>query len=152
MPLPPLVIFDLDGTLSDASHRVHLLDKKRGKPDWRAFYAACVGDTVHLHTKAVARALLNAGHEMWLFSGRSDEVYSETLLWLADNGLDFFHRMRFRQAGDYTADDILKMNWYDEMEEGDRARLMVVFDDRDRMVRAWRLRGVPCFQVAEGDF
>jgi hypothetical protein len=32
------------------------------------------------------------------------------------------------------------------------ARLVAVFEDRDRMVKMWRAAGVPCFQVAEGEF
>ena len=28
----------------------------------------------------------------------------------------------------------------------------LAFDDRDRVVAMWREEGVPCFQVAPGDF
>ena len=34
----------------------------------------------------------------------------------------------------------------------ERNRLTAVFDDRDKVVQMWRENGVPCFQVAKGDF
>ena len=34
----------------------------------------------------------------------------------------------------------------------DGERLIAVFEDRDRVVAMWRDAGVPCFQVAPGDF
>lgn len=153
----PLVVFDLDGTLSDASHRQHLVDRTKlqdgVKPDWRAFYAACGGDAPLHHTIAVARALHMAGYELWLFSGRSDEVIGTTQLWLQKYAIDeLLSKIKFRAAGNTTPDDVLKMQWYDAMSDTDRKRLLLVFDDRDRMVAAWRARGVPCFQVAAGSF
>lgn len=57
-----------------------------------------------------------------------------------------------RQAGDYTADDVLKKQWLDAMLIDDRRRLVAVFDDRDRVVQMWRNAGVTCFQVASGEF
>ena len=38
------------------------------------------------------------------------------------------------------------------MSPEDRARLVMVFDDRDRVVNMWRRNGVVCAQVAPGDF
>ena len=29
---------------------------------------------------------------------------------------------------------------------------IIAFDDRDRVVAAWRSAGIPCLQVAPGDF
>jgi phosphoglycolate phosphatase-like HAD superfamily hydrolase len=156
--MKPLVIFDLDGTLADASHRQHLVDrdlcKAEGrKPDWRAFYAACGDDKPHNHVIAVAEALYNNGNELWLWSGRSDEVEHITDAWLHKHEIFvMFDDVRFRPEGDYAPDDVLKMGWFSEMSKEDRERLLLVFDDRDRMVKAWRSHGVPCFQVAPGDF
>lgn len=36
------IVFDLDGTLADDSHRKHYLD--RDPKDWNGFYDACDGD------------------------------------------------------------------------------------------------------------
>ncbi len=152
----PLVIFDLDGTLSDATHRQWMIRKDRAdglKPDWRTFYRACGRDKPKLATIAVAKALHAASHELWLFSGRSNEVQALTSAWLVEHELAMlFSRYRFRPEGDHQPDDKLKRGWYEEMSEQDRERLLLVFDDRDRMVAMWRSLGVTCFQVAPGDF
>ena len=57
-----------------------------------------------------------------------------------------------RAAGDYTADDVLKKQWFDGMLVDDRRRLVATFEDRDRVVAMWRAEGVTCFQVAPGEF
>lgn len=60
--------------------------------------------------------------------------------------------LTMRAEGDYTPDDELKRQWLNAMSMDDRSRLVAVFEDRDRMVHMWRAAGVPCFQVAEGNF
>lgn len=49
-------------------------------------------------------------------------------------------------------DEKLKRLWLNEMSQADRSRLTAVFDDRDKVVAMWREAGVPCFQVAPGEF
>lgn len=151
MSTVPLAIFDLDGTISDPSHRLWMVQQE--KPDWSGFYRACGDDQPVKSVIAVARALHETGHELWLFSGRSIEVVGLTYMWLALHDIGgLFSRLNFRLADDYRADDVIKRMWYDEMSQEDKDRLSVVFDDRDRLVRMWRSLGVTCFQVADGDF
>ena len=57
-----------------------------------------------------------------------------------------------RDEGDYTPDDELKAQWYENMLIEDRHRIKGVFDDRDRVVKMWRSKGLTCFQVGYGDF
>ncbi|WGN90708.1 PseT-like polynucleotide kinase phosphatase [Burkholderia phage vB_BglM_WTB] len=59
---------------------------------------------------------------------------------------------RMRPHGDTTPDDQLKRKWLHSLSPVDRARLIAVFDDRQKVVDMWRSEGVPCFQVAPGDF
>ena len=49
------IVFDLDGTLANTDHRAHFVDRTKGKPDWRAFYAACDADTPHHHVIVPSR-------------------------------------------------------------------------------------------------
>lgn len=57
-----------------------------------------------------------------------------------------------RKAGDHQDDVALKRGWLAEMEPPEFARLTAVFDDCARVVQMWRDAGVPCFQVAPGEF
>lgn len=157
----PLYIFDLDGTLALIEHRRHFVDRERGKQDWTGFYRACVNDEPNAPVLRVMESLRRFA-DVWIWSGRSDEVRPETVDWLRMNtsftAADFDSAfgvqdvLTMRPDGDYTADDVLKKRWLDSMLVDDRRRLVAVFDDRDRVVQMWRDAGVPCFQVAPGEF
>lgn len=147
----PLFIFDLDGTLADITHRRHFVENRANR--WQEFFAACVRDEPKHDVISVMHALYPQ-HDVWIFSGRSDQVRAETMSWLEQHTqIQWSERdVRMRKAGDYTADDVLKRRWYEQMLDVDKARLVAVFDDRDRIVKMWRELGVPCYQVAPGDF
>lgn len=147
----PLYIFDLDGTLALTEHRQHLVQCE--KPDWRAFFAACVNDKPNMPAITTLMILLRAGADIEVWSGRSDEVREQTEAWLGQFGLGVLSApVRMRATGDFTPDDQLKKQWLDAMPIDDRLRLVAVFDDRDKVVAMWRASGVPCFQVAPGAF
>lgn len=153
----PLYIFDLDGTLALIEHRRHFVECEREKQDWTAFYDACDQDSPNSPVLATFERLRRSGADVWIFSGRSDEVRGKTVEWfLAHTGLMRSEiegpMLMMRPAGDYTPDDKLKKQWLDGMLQEDRERLVAVFEDRDRMVRMWRENGVACFQVAPGEF
>lgn len=145
----PLFIFDLDGTLALTEHRQHLVAGET--KDWRAFFAACVHDQPNLPVIRTMQALQQAGAECWVWSGRSTEVQRETSLWFQTHGVTPAW-LRMRQEGDFTPDEALKAQWLADLREEDRARLVAIFDDRDKVVRRWRELGVACFQVAPGEF
>lgn len=153
--MKPLYIFDLDGTLALIEHRRHFVDRERGKQDWAGFYAACDQDAPN---NAVIRTFnsLAIANELWIFSGRSDEVRQQTVAWLAEHTVlttaDCDEVLTMRPEGDYTPDDKLKKRWLDDMLIDDRRRLVAVFEDRDRMVTMWRGQSISCFQVAPGEF
>ena len=144
-----IVIFDLDGTLANIEHRLHFI--KGDKKDWDGFFAACVGDKVNLPVATIWQSLENASHEMWIFSGRSDQVEEETRKWLLDN---YFwpDKLLMRKEGDYQPDDELKESWFNGLTDIDRGGILCVFDDRKRIVDMWRKNGLTCLQVAEGNF
>ncbi|QNN97166.1 3'-phosphatase, 5'-polynucleotide kinase [Xanthomonas phage Xp12] len=153
----PLYIFDLDGTLATIDHRRHLVESD--PKQWREFYAACDRDTPCQAVIRTANALHLAGADVWVWSGRSDEVADKTSAWLLkhlpwlrehDPFMGMALRMRF--AHDHQPDVKLKRLWLSQLHPDDRARLVAVFDDRKSVVDMWRAEGVPCFQVAPGDF
>lgn len=150
-----LYIFDLDGTLADCAHRKHYLDYKDDPNRWRSFYAACDKDApIQCVIDTMER--LRRFADVWVFSGRSAEVREKTVEWLARHtsfmSNDLETALTMRDEGDHRPDDIVKREWLDGMLHDDRQRLVAAFDDRDRVVAMWRAAGVPCFQVAPGDF
>jgi hypothetical protein len=149
------VIFDLDGTLA-------LIDDRRaksllwnGKMDWDTFFDPenIKLDKPNMPVIHMARVLKNAGHEIVIFSGRSDATREATEDWLEKFRVPF-DRMIMRPgvgADKWTKDDVLKKRWLDQLlAEG--VDIVCSFDDRDKVVKMWRDNGVSCFQVAEGNF
>lgn len=142
-------IFDIDGTLADGGHRLHHILKT--PKDWRAFFAACPSDEPIKHMIEVAQRL-GAGDDIAIVyvSGRSDEVREQTEVWLRDHGLPR-GPLYMRKAGDYTDDNLLKIEILKQV-RADGYDPIMAFDDRARVVQAWRDAGIPCAQVAPGDF
>lgn len=151
-----IIIFDLDGTLADCSHRLHHIQKS--PKNWRAFFYDCDKDSVIEHMRKVFDTFCycevwdhSRDYEVWIVSGRSDEVRAKTEKWLSDNGFKGYAKLIMRKQGDFTDDSVLKVSWLDDGTIP-KDRVFCVFDDRDRVVKSWRDRGIPCFQVAEGNF
>lgn len=143
-----IAVFDLDGTLADCEHRRvrFLLPSKK---DYTGFYRACPDDTPIWPICEILNSLKETC-EIWIVSGRSDEVANETYLWLHKHGIHY-DRIIMRPAGCYIEDDLLKESW---LVEGriPKERILAVFDDRDRVVAMWRKHGLTCCQVAPGNF
>lgn len=142
-----IVAFDLDGTLTDLTHRLHYIHGER--KDWRGFFAACVDDSLIVPIARVAYEMMKL-HDVEIWSGRSDEVRSVTEDWLKQYRLDGYLTLRMRKEGDHRPDDVVKGEWLDALPITRRPAL--AFDDRKRVVDMWRSRGVICCQVAPGDF
>ena len=151
----PLYIFDIDGTIANCQHRVHMLDGD--DPDrWLRFYDACDKDSPIFNVIETLNKLSQVC-DIWFFTGRTEAVREKTIEWMEVNTrfscLDFMNPiLTMRPSGDCTADWELKESWLNSMLEVDRNRLVGVFDDRSSVVDMWRRNGVTCFQVAYGDF
>lgn len=144
----PCYLFDLDGTLADCSHRLHHIQKS--PKDWRGFFSACGDDKLIGHIAQLACSLESANCAIVYVSGRSDECRLQTMQWIKQHGLPL-GPLYMRSAGDFRADDIVKGELLDQVIAGGWEPIMA-FDDRNRVVKMWRARGIPCAQVAEGEF
>jgi predicted kinase len=141
------VIFDLDGTLADATHRLHHI--KNGSHNWDAFFAGCVDDPVIEPIRELAILVAQQGYKIILVSGRSDAVQQETKEWLDRNGVPY-SELHMRPAGDYRQDFIIKSEILDRiLAEGNEIAFVV--DDRPSVVAMWRERGLTCLQCRDWD-
>jgi phosphoglycolate phosphatase-like HAD superfamily hydrolase len=140
-------LFDIDGTLADCSHRLRHIEKS--PKDWDAFFGACDGDAPIEHICDLAR-IVALELPIVFVSGRSDQCRDQTEEWLKQNRL-WSGYLYMRKHGDHRPDDIIKLELLERL-RGDGFNPIMAFDDRDRVVAAWRSAGVPCAQVAPGDF
>lgn len=140
------IIVDIDGTLADCSHRVHHLQST--PKDWDAFYAGIIDDEPIEHIQHLMRYY--SMPDKILVTGRPRRTFDDTVAWLLDYGISY-QRLYMRPDGDYRADDILKREIY-ERNIQPYYDVLFALEDRDRCVRMYRSIGVPCLQVADGDF
>ena len=143
------IIFDVDGTIADVEHRRHLVNGDN--KDWKNFRLATVDDTPVQWVCDIAKRYVAQGDEVAFFSARNEserEITEKQISqWIGDGHKGVF----LRPDGDFRSDAEFKQEVLDSLREND-FNPDLVFDDRNQVVDMWRRNGVPCFQVAEGDF
>lgn len=141
------VIFDIDGTLADCTHRRHYVVSH--PKNWKAFFATVEHDTLIKPVAQLLRALLSSGHKVICCSGRPEDIRNATEQWLYSHGL-FPHRLYMRKTDDYRPDDIIKAELLEDI-RADGFNPILAVEDRSRIVKVWRYHGLTCLQCAEGD-
>ena len=146
-----LYLFDIDGTLADASHRLPLITQP--KPDWDAFYIAADKDTPIWETITIARALDKSMHRIIMVSGRSEIIREATVVWLRKYRVPF-ECVYMRGVNDHREDTVVKSEILDWLIAANPKgeKIGGVFEDRQQCVDMYRARGLRVFQVAEGNF
>jgi hydroxymethylpyrimidine pyrophosphatase-like HAD family hydrolase len=142
------IIFDVDGTLMDITHRRHFVAQR--PKDFDSFRSHTEFDTRKEDIFAIADALQAQGHRILISTGRNKSQRDITIQQIRDGGIDF-EQIYMRSDSDYTPDDELKSRFLDRMIEDGYFPTMA-FDDRQRVVDMFRSRGLTVFQVAEGNF
>lgn len=139
-------IVDIDGTLADCEHRRHFIDGKR--KDWDGFFADAHNDTPFEHMQ---RLLQDLDANVVYVSGRPERLRTVTEDWLVKHGFPFPRWLYMRKDGDRRPDTDIKLELL-AVVQAKHGRITMAFDDRDSVVEMWRENGVPCAQVAKGDF
>lgn len=142
------VWFDIDGTIADATHRLHYIQNR--PKNWKMFFQTMIDDAVHYDIVDLLKMFNRQGDTIVLCSGRPDEWRELTREWLARHDIPF-HALYMRKKGDYRDDSIVKVELLHKMRD-DGLSPFLAFDDRTRVVKALRAAGVKVLQVAEGDF
>ena len=146
------IVFDLDDTLADTSHRQHILDNgdKASSETWNKFFDACDKDTPNTEIIEVCDVLSNPrlGHRVEIWTGRSDRVFEKTNIWLRQHLLHVDNCiLRMRVEGDFRHDTEIKGEWIQRFGKPD-----LVFEDRNSMVKYFREQGITVCQVKESDY
>jgi hypothetical protein len=138
--LPRAVLVDVDGTLA--------IRGRRSPYDWSR-----VGeDDPNPPVIELVQLIAAAGrHRIILLSGRDEVCRLQTEMWLDAQRVPY-DELYLRPHRDNRKDAIVKVELY-RRHIAPRFEVAFVLDDRDQVVRAWREElGLPCFQVAYGDF
>jgi len=139
-----LVLVDMDGTLSDLTHRLpYVKVTEGGKKNWELFFKLCPWDKVRLPVAAWVRELYK-DHIVCIVSGRpEDKCQGSTECWLEKYQIPF-HHLFMRRGGDKRDDTIIKEAILSYLP---KERIAFVIDDRPRVVEMWRKNGLRVFPV-----
>jgi hypothetical protein len=144
------ILCDIDGTLADARHRLHHVQKE--PKDWDAFFNACPGDSCIRVMANVVKAL-QVDHRIIFVTGRPERIRQKTIDWLGIHGLliEGQAHMLMRKDEDHQPDWMLKEQMLKLLRtHGYKPRLAI--EDRKQVVEMYRKRGLIVLQCAEGDY
>ena len=139
--LRPVVVFDLDNTLYDETHRSqYRIDK-----NYDMYFSLCEKDTPIQNVIDILLDYHKKGYEIWLTSGRYEPLSMEgTLNALKRDNIPFDH-IKLRGKDNYVPDYILKPAWMAKYIGLDR--IEAVYDDQERVIEGFRKKGLKVFDA-----
>jgi hypothetical protein len=141
----PAVIVDMDGVLSDASTRQHLLEGPNRR--WDAFFEAC-GDDQPIPEAVELLRLLDPSLTIILLTARPIRVQRQTLDWLRRHPVRW-DLLIMRGDDDWSSSHLFKKVELHELRgAGFDPRLAI--DDDPRNVEMYRKEGVPGLYLHSG--
>ena len=143
------VIFDVDGTLADVSHRRHFVSNN--EKNWTLFNAKMGEDKINPAVVELYLTLWDSQkYDLIIVTGRSEEFREVTEQWLVWNHIPF-NRLIMRKAKDNRQDSMVKQDILDAL-KAESKDIMFAVDDRQQVVDMWRRNGITCLQCDEGQF
>lgn len=148
-----VIVFDIDGTLADGEHRMHLI-RGEGKKDWKTFFDMALDDPPHHEIQWLNHIMADRDDvDLIVLTARPEKRRSITEQWLMEHGIKHTELIlkTDREEADRVPDYAFKERILDELIAQGR-RPYMVFEDRNNVVDMWRNRGIKCLQVQPGDF
>ena len=164
--IPPIIITDIDGTLSDHRHRLHHAVAR----DWDAYHATMHEDPVHKDVLGLLDLYSANGATIIACTARPAAYQARTTIWLLENGVpvDF---LLMREPGDYRPSSVVKIEamerWLAQTLDSAKVpfdgsatsireialqKVLFVLEDLDSVVQGWRDYGLNCWQVRKDPY
>lgn len=146
-------IFDVDGTVSDSSPRLHYVQPGRyGGKDWDSFFKEAESDKPFKYCVEMIKAMNAKGYFTFFVTGRSERQREETKRWLDKYvGLDETdYRIYMRPLNDKRHDYEIKREIYFKLIDPEY-EVLFVLEDRRSVVNMYRSIGLQCLQVNDWD-
>lgn len=134
----PVAVIDIDGTVADVQHRLHLLDSD-SPTKWADFFDAA-GDDPVLPDGAELAHELAADHDIVWLTGRPVRLAELTRRWLAEHGLPQ-GELLMQPQGDKRPARLVKLERVLELQQ--RRTVVLIVDDDPRVVSQLREAGLP---------
>nr|UWD77036.1 MAG: acid phosphatase [Bacteriophage sp.] len=139
-----VIVWDLDGTLRDGRHRLHLLPTgDYSNPDsWLPFNMACGGDSPIWDNIELLRSQAMAGYHIVLLTFCDDRAMQQTKEWLARHYIPY-NRLIMRDIDGGTDVDFKEQR----LRSIGVNNILCMFDDSEHVVKHVRRMGITCHQV-----
>lgn len=144
------IIIDLDGTLCDINHRVHLAQAKQ----WDEFNSLCTEDKVVPAIQELIWGMEGSHNKTLIVTGRDEKFRLQTEQWLVENDVAP-DTLLMRPTGTFASDHELKLLMIERFfgsKEAVLANVHFAVDDREGVVQAMRDYGLVVLQCREGDY
>lgn len=128
------IICDIDGTLAHKGDR--------SPYDWSRVGEDSVDETIKILLQRFYE------HHILLVSGRDEVCRTNTELWLEANDIEY-DALFMRPEGNNEDDRIIKRRIYEE-EIKDKYEVLLVLDDRPKVIRMWRELGLKVLDCGDG--
>lgn len=154
------IVFDIDGTIADASHRLPYITNPEEAKNWDAFFDAMHEDTQIEPMVQLLNDMIFRGYRIIFSTGRPESSREKTCNWIMkqsywakqkmlENSGEVFVMMRAeddrRPSAEIKRDHLKEMRLHGYSP-------VIAFEDRSEDVKMWREEGLICCQVAEGNF
>ena len=142
------VIFDLDGTLADGKHRLHLLPTVdlHLTDSWNEFNRASKDDSPIHSTIEVCNIMVRAGLQVIILTGRSDIVRAETEAWLERNFV-MYSELVMRPHSDNRKDTVIKEEFL--RNQVGLENIVAAWDDSPAVIEHFRGLGITTYAVCD---
>ena len=166
-----IVLFDIDDTIRDASHRLHVRDEiiklnekkkeyEKGsemsvvieqKTDslWNDFFRLGAQDKPRKDMIELCNSYHDMGFEVKFRTGASDKYREETIQFLKDNGVKY-HELRMRKEGVKIPAKNLKPSWITKYDGAEN--VFATYDDLEEVNEKYRKKGVVDTILVTRDF
>lgn len=141
-----LWIFDIDGTLANNEHRIGFL--KGTTKDWKSFFKDQSKDEPYAPVMHMLKVLRDQGDRCIIITGRDEEHREESMTWLYNHyGPYPTEDLLMRPLGEKEDDDTLKLKILNDwMQTNPGYTVFGIFEDRHRVIDAWREAGYYVFE------
>lgn len=143
---PRAVVFDIDGTLADYSHRAHhLIPPER---DMKVFFSKMEKDPPVPEVIALLVEALKKGYRVILVTGRPGQYYKATERWLLANNIRY-NELFLRHRDDWRPGVEVRREVYQKLIEP-YYDVVYAVDDNPKMIDLWKSLGVKSLLVGTG--
>lgn len=145
------IVCDIDGTLANIMHRVHLVQGKSRNYDM--FHQLINQDKPEFETIAMVNALHEAGHTIIFASGRPEETRGATEEWLQTHVGEWTSEthMFMRKDGDKRSDVEVKTEMLTKFQAIYGMKPTIAIDDRLGVCQLWHENGIRLFRMGNPD-